>query len=421
MIEERKNQISEFSLSRMFLGLIVFLTVFDGIRIFNFPVLNSLLFLCSPFVLRYLKLNIKNKADANLIFFLWCYFILIILTILSGVLFGSNILFDFRAAITNTGFILQILIVFFYVKRVMDIKTVLYPMVLAMGVYSFLNILCVIGLIEPLNYDLKNEMRYMSQGIFSDLVVGKGLFYYMTNGNYGLITIFGIAACIILIDAKKNSFLHGLLLKSTSLIILLAAFVIQSRALLVVLIIYVLLLMINRQKKYSIRFFISLMLSIIITVFIIYLGSSFFEILFSNRSGFDTRFEQARYAISVSINNIFLGASLSSVNEYAMQNFGVPIHNYFLRILSGNGILALLVSTLPLIMLLHLVISQRSHLKYSYVIFSALFAQVLMINFYPGTSIKPIALNIGFTLAYLSIYFEAKKDYSYKKHIINSQ
>ena len=54
------KQTSEYFLSRIFLGLIVVLTVFDGISIFSIPVLNTLIFLCAPFVLRYLKLNYKK-------------------------------------------------------------------------------------------------------------------------------------------------------------------------------------------------------------------------------------------------------------------------------------------------------------------------------------------------------------------------
>ena len=125
--------------------------------------------------------------------------------------------------------------------------------------------------------------------------------------------------------------------------------------------------------------------------------------------------------MTISVDNLSLGVSLSAVNDKAIELFGVPIHNYFLRIFSGNGIFALLAIIIPLLSLVYLLISVRKNLKYSYIIFSALFAQLLMINFYPGSSLKPIALNIGLILAYLSMYFEANKNIFISKKIKRAQ
>ena len=269
MILDSKNKTSEYFLSRIFLGLIVVLTVFDGISIFSIPVLNTLLFLCAPFVLRYLKLNYKNKADSNLILFLYSYLLLIIIIVISGVLYGTNILFDARAAVTNIGFILQIVIIFFYVKRIGDVKSVLYPMSLAMGVYALLNILCIIGIIEPLESDLRNEMAYISDGFLSDLIVGKGLYFYMTNGNYSLLTIFAISSCIILIDHRKDYFFMKLLLKFIAIIILLAGLFIQSRALLLSLTAYLFLILITSPKN-NIKVIINFFFFIAILIFIFF-------------------------------------------------------------------------------------------------------------------------------------------------------
>lgn len=395
------------------IGTIAILTVADGIRLFGIPVLNAFVLLCCPFVFNYLKLRTKNRADATLILFLCCYCLLIIWIALQALVSGSDIAVDIRQAITLAGFILLIVATFFFVKRIGHIECVLYPVGLAMGAYGLLNVLCIFGVIDPLDQELRNQMDYMRGDGLLDLVVGKGLFYYMTNGNYGILTIFATAVCITLSDINKDSFNLKMCFRIIAGIIIFAGVVVQSRALLIGIVGFVFLLLFFRPSSLVTRVLGKPLIIVMLVVSFAYFGLSFLEFLFSNSSGFSSRFEQYKFALAIISDNFLLGVSHSVLNAQSSHLFGVPIHNYFLRVTAGNGFVGLLLVIIPLLVLLLIAKSQINRLPYIYILLSALIAQVILINFYPAFSLKPLALNIGLTLAYLSMHFEKKSGFNY--------
>lgn len=374
---------------RLVLFLIASLVVFDGIQLLGIPILNAFIILL--FILSIIVFKVGLDHDLSL--FVILHLLIFFIALTTSIIFGSDLYTDIRFIVTSLGLLMMSLLIYWYIRDINDLYFSLKIFSLSFFALSVLNILTTVGFIEPLSGQLTNNMNYIGDSLLGNVVIGKGQFLIMTNGNFTLLLVMYLSSIHTLFRVRSGFFSNYLCFSVLWFVAMIGAIFIQSRALFVSILLFYLILGLNAfaQSKYR-RFAIFIFLTIFLAIFIA-LIPYIINTVFESSSGFSSRLAMIVSALELASENILFGNSISYQNDFALQKHGVPFHNYFLRYFSGLGFIGMMLIILTILIAFkkNIEISRFNHKGVFFCILSpAFYAMIFMINVYPAVSVKPM-------------------------------